>query len=411
MRAHFKYSMLFPLFIATPFITAPCIAHNTEIADNLAKDAQSSISHSHESHSHSHSHSGKNTTLLKKEMTNKNLSIEERIQYAAQLQRNHQFAKSRAELEKILQQTPHELNAILLHASVSNVMGDYDTARRSCQKLFRHSDSLTAISCLSSISLMSGRADLGYKLITQLINKNLERSHIESEHLLWALGIAAELAWSTGQVDEAEHFYQLAKADLPRKRHLATSATEHYLMISYGDFLINQHRYQEAIDFFKPFAHAHEIKIRLVQAYKALNIQQWEPLLESLVSHYEHEPLGHPHHREAAMSALLQLSVDSSINYKNRAIQLATQNWQKQKEKIDAKLLLEIAIASKMPDAAQPVMHWISTHNIKDIDLNPLVKKVHSLHQELGSLPILNNKYIKYPLFTFPNKQYKQIAI
>ena len=323
------------------------------------------------SHGSSHSHQVNNVD---------DSSISQTFETAKELQTQHQFVESRKLLEKILAYQPNHQNALLLHASVLNVMGDYTPARKSCQKLFRVANSLTAISCLSSLGIMSGKPNLGYKLLDKMLHDQLNTQISVTdldEFSQWSTGIAAELAWSLGKFEEAQQHFINAGAQRPRSLSQEVSSTQHYLTLSYSDFLLSQNQYQEVIQLLTPIQALEEIQLRLARAYQELGDPRWQPMVNDLVHHYAQAPENHPHHREAAMSAFLFLSNDNiSQQQQQKAIHLATHNWNRQKEKIDAKLLLETAIKSKSPDAARPVLSWIDTYQIKDLELVSLASKI-----------------------------------
>jgi hypothetical protein len=79
-----------------------------------------------------------------------------------------------------------------------------------------------------------------------------------------------------------------------------------------------------------------------------------------------------PHLREEARFELL-LQEDAE-----RALELARQNWARQRGPTDARILLEAALAARAPEAAGPVLEWLRATRIEDVTLNRLAERLAS---------------------------------
>ena len=77
-----------------------------------------------------------------------------------------------------------------------------------------------------------------------------------------------------------------------------------------------------------------------------------------------------PHRREQAMTAL-HLQRDAQA-----ALALAQQNWAEQREPLDARLLLQAALAAQNPAAVAPVLEWMKATAIEDVRLKPLALRI-----------------------------------
>jgi hypothetical protein len=51
------------------------------------------------------------------------------------------------------------------------------------------------------------------------------------------------------------------------------------------------------------------------------------------------------------------------------ALELASQNWDVQKELVDARLFARCALAARRPDAAAPVIAWVRANRVDDARL------------------------------------------
>jgi hypothetical protein len=69
------------------------------------------------------------------------------------------------------------------------------------------------------------------------------------------------------------------------------------------------------------------------------------------------------HAREAAYLALYLLDEPQ------QALSIALRNWAVQREPIDARLVLEAAIAAGAPTAAQPVADWLQASSVQHVAL------------------------------------------
>ena len=78
------------------------------------------------------------------------------------------------------------------------------------------------------------------------------------------------------------------------------------------------------------------------------------------------------HAREAAYFALYLLDRPEA------ALDSALANWAVQHEPIDARLVLEAALAAGRPAAARPIIEWLDTNRIEHVDLQRLAAQVRS---------------------------------
>jgi len=80
-----------------------------------------------------------------------------------------------------------------------------------------------------------------------------------------------------------------------------------------------------------------------------------------------------PHLREEARFELF-LQDDPQ-----RALELAGQNWARQRGQADARIFLEAALAARMPEAARPVLEWMQATSIEDVALSRLAEQLASV--------------------------------
>ena len=66
-------------------------------------------------------------------------------------------------------------------------------------------------------------------------------------------------------------------------------------------------------------------------------------------------------------------------NSPDEAVTLARDNWDVQKEPLDARILLEAAVAARQPKAARDIVSWVSTHQLQSEKLAQLLAQVRDL--------------------------------
>ena len=63
------------------------------------------------------------------------------------------------------------------------------------------------------------------------------------------------------------------------------------------------------------------------------------------------------------------------LNDPNKALQLAQENWQVQKEPADARILLESALAAQDAASIETMRDWLKKTGLEDIELERLLTK------------------------------------
>jgi hypothetical protein len=58
------------------------------------------------------------------------------------------------------------------------------------------------------------------------------------------------------------------------------------------------------------------------------------------------------------------------------ALVLALANWRTQREPLDARILLEAAVAAGRPETAAPVLAWLEETGLSDPQLEPLRQRL-----------------------------------
>jgi hypothetical protein len=236
------------------------------------------------------------------------------------------------------------------------VRADYAGARRECTRLVLLEDAAVAGGCLAAVQAMSGEAARAYEFLEgQLV----EAGELPPVLAAWLETLAAEIAEALGRGDDAEVHYRAALA--------AEARPSVYLLAAYADFLLHADRAADAIALLADAPPADPLLLRLALANKRAGRDAAK--LVDVLRYRLQLALGGletTHAREAAYFALYLLDRPEV------ALQSALANWAQQHEAIDARLVLEAALAAGRPAAAQPVVEWLDANRIDHVDLRRL---------------------------------------
>jgi tetratricopeptide (TPR) repeat protein len=271
-------------------------------------------------------------------------------------QHAHEFDLALADLDAVLNLQPANAQAWLTRASIYQVQGRYDEARRACQPLLRLAGRHVALTCSGDIAGLTGQATTSREMLTA----SLDRSGISAHERLWILTILAEMAERTGDASAAEKHFLDARS---------LGVNDHYLLGAYADFLLDQGRAHEVMTLLQHETRADGLLLRLTLAEQLLHLPASKNHTAELAARFAagRERGTCVHVREEARFTLALLH-DSQA-----ALTLAQANWEIQKEPWDARLLLETALATGSRNAARPVIDWLNTNRVEDRRLQQLV--------------------------------------
>ena len=270
-------------------------------------------------------------------------------------QNAHEFDLALADLDAVLSMQPTNAQAWLTKASIYQVQGRYEEARRACQPLFRLTRRHVPLTCLSDIASLTGQANKSRELLTS----SLDRPGISTRERLWILTILAEMAARTGDVKTAENYFADARS---------LGVKDQYLLGAYADFLLDQGRAPEVVTLLQRETRADGLLLRLTLAEQGLDLPASKDHTAELAARFaaSRERGTRVHVREEARFTLALLHDPKT------ALSLAQANWEIQKEPWDARLLLESALAIGSRNAARPAIAWLHTNHVEDMRLQQL---------------------------------------
>ncbi len=277
---------------------------------------------------------------------------------ATLFQNRHEFPAALDHLQTALAQQPRLTQAWLTLALILEVQGHYAAALNSCLTLIKLAPSLNASVCLNSVLSLSGRLDIAYQQLSQVVRVAEQDAPQDRQ---WALICLAEMAERKGDIEQADAYYRKA---------LNLKLRNGYLLGAYADFLQDQARYSEVVALLYDETRADGLLLRLAKAERQLNSSEADTHIDILKARFAAGKMrGDNTHQGDEARFLLYL-----LKQPEQALTLAKLNWAVQREPRDARILLESALAAgKKPAEAQSVLDFLSQNKLQDVRLQALM--------------------------------------
>ena len=276
------------------------------------------------------------------------------------LQSTHRFSQALADLDLVLKTDPRNGQALITRATVLQVQGSFEDARKTCAQLAGLAADLVVRICLANVANLTGNGRTSY-----LSLRNAFESSGNADAALqdWILTVLAEMAVRLGDSAVAEtHF----------RRALALAPTDNYLLGAFTDFLLDHGRNEEVIALLKDKTRADGLLLRYALALKNSQSPAATKAISELRDRFAAAAMrGDTVHQREQSRFELQLMKNPKL-----ALQLAQANWAVQKEPADARIFLEAAAAIDDRAAAQPVLAWLKQTGLEDASLEQLKKSL-----------------------------------
>jgi len=278
---------------------------------------------------------------------------------ATLLQHYHHFEAALVDLNQVIAQQPNNGQAWLTRATIHQVMGKSNIALKDCRVLSRFTSPLVSATCMSGALSLTGQAQRAY----QLLHKTLSVSQTSPAEMVWAWTLLAEIAYRLGQNRTASEHFVKALQHVP---------DDIYTLGAYADLLLASGKYQQVYKMLNDQVQDNDLLLRLILAEKHLTHIDYQQHVKLLTTRYDAQ------RRRGSLAHLRSQSrfVLEVIGDAERALTLATQNWQSQREPDDALILLSSAYASQNVSAAQMILDWVEKNNLEDVRLQRLQQLV-----------------------------------
>ncbi|MBV8062685.1 MAG: hypothetical protein JOY51_03770 [Nevskia sp.] len=297
---------------------------------------------------------------------------EARLLRAGLLQARKDFAGARQDLDALVAASgPETAQALLARARLSLVQGDPTAAAQDCAALGARVDRLLQGICAAEARSLHGEAAAALAALQQL---RPSAANAALPVQVWLLGSAAAIADRLGRRQAALADYAAAQ------RLLEGAATrDPGLLAAYADCLLEGDDNAVAASLLAPDTRIDSLLLRLALAERRLGEAGDVAQADAAI---RHTLLLDERFREARQrgdrlhlreEALYRLSL---VRDPAGALQLAQDNWNTQREPIDARIVLRAAAAAHDVGSAQPVLEWMRNTGIEDVHLQALVAQL-----------------------------------
>jgi tetratricopeptide (TPR) repeat protein len=274
-------------------------------------------------------------------------------------EKDHKYKEAIVDLVGLLNKDANDLQAWVEVINLYRVVGDYDAARQSLERLSKADDQKATM--IASIPLMAatGLASSAYDSVAKF---SAEAEASSPEMLPWAMAIQGDIAASLGKFESADEHYRKA---------LSLNGGSIHLKRTYADFLLDHQRPEPVLQLLAE--HENDNGCLLLMAIAANRLGKTEVTAElksKLTIRFKEIRLrgSLPHGR---FESRYELELNDNPE---RALEVALENWQLQKEVRDARAVLESASVLKNATAAQPIIDFLKKSKNEDVALNQLIR-------------------------------------
>lgn len=283
-----------------------------------------------------------------------------RVLRAMLRQFDHRFDAALADLDAVLVADPRNAAAWSWRTAILMVQARYGEARLSCARLAEFTSPLVAVACRAQVDAATGQAGPAAAALRAALQAAPAAG---ADERLWCLTRLAETDERRGAFAGAEAAFREA---------LALGIPDVYLQAAYADFLLDRGRPAEVLVLLKDRGRADVLLLRLAQAAKATGEPNAASLAAEMAARFDAaRRRGDTTHRKEESRFTLAVQGDVA-----RALALAKDNFAVQREPIDARILLEAAVAAHDMAAARPALDWLAASGIQSVALQPLADRL-----------------------------------
>lgn len=275
-------------------------------------------------------------------------------------QYSHDFKGALESLAKARELDPQAIEATAWRSAIFMVQANYSDALSECTRLVPNAHPLHAQGCTAYVQASTGQLAPAFDALGKAL---AAAGPISPELALWTHTRLAEMAIRLQRFAEAEaHF----------KQALALGVTDQFLLGAYADFLLQQKRPAEVLALLAGWERSDILLLRLALAARAANDPRAADWASQLRDRFAAAALrgDRLHEQEAA-----RFELDIEGNPK-KAVDLATRNYEAQKEPRDAEILMRTALAARQPRAATPAVAWLRDNKYEDPQLAAMADKL-----------------------------------
>jgi tetratricopeptide (TPR) repeat protein len=276
------------------------------------------------------------------------------------LQYRHGFDAALQNFAAALQADPQFALAHAWRGAIFLVQADYVAAQKECDALQRLGRTTLTGACVGLLKAYTGQMSGAEDVLQAALKQSPS-----TENRLWLLTRLGEVAAWRGHPERAEKYYREA---------LALDLDDGYLLAAWADFLLDQNRPADVVKWLAKWESSDGLLLRLALAETVLKQSAAAAHVQALDDRFAAaKQRGDTTHR--AEEARFQLALKGNPQL---AVQLASANYQIQREPRDARVLLQAALAAKDSKAAKPVQDWLQSSGFEGLQLRQLGQLVSS---------------------------------
>ena len=233
------------------------------------------------------------------------------------------------------------------------VVGDYDAGQKALKRLAEFAHSNIVLTAGTTLKAVMGQAKESYEALADRESPGLDA---------WTNATLGDIAVSLGEFESADEHYRasltLDSNSIPVKRN-------------YANFLLDQQRPAPVLQLLAD--HENDNGCLLLMAIAAQRMGEStnaQKLKSKLATRFEEIRLrgSRPHGR---FESRYELELNENPQ---RALEIALENWQLQKENRDARAVLESALLAKNAAAAMPTIEFVKASGNEDVALAQLIR-------------------------------------
>ncbi len=289
--------------------------------------------------------------------------LDARVMRAILKQYSHDFSGAMQDLDAATREDRGSALAWSWRAAIHMVQADYPAARADCEALAVINPGLSAVGCAAYLDGTTGRAAAAHRALSDALERS---TGISPEIKVWVLTRLAEMSLRQGNAKQAEEHFRSA---------LALDVRDQFLLAAWSDFLLDQGRPAEVVALLRDWFRSDILLLRLALAEKAVGAAAAKEHIDALKARFDAAALrGDKLHQQEEARFNLYL-----LGQKEKALALARENWKLQREPRDARILLEAALATKDPAAAQDALEWLEKSGHEDPVLRQTAQRLKGL--------------------------------
>ena len=274
-------------------------------------------------------------------------------------QYSHQFDAAIASLAKSAALDNRSPEPLSWRSAIFMVQAQYPAAQAECDRLTPLAEPLLGAGCSAYVRATTGQLQPAFETLASTVRAE----KTSPEMLLWLYTRLAEMAIRLQRNEIAEDYFKSA---------FKLGITDQFLLGAYADFLLERQRPAEVLTLLAGWERSDILLLRLALAGRAAKDVRAADWAAQLRDRFQAAALRSDrlHEQEAAR---FELDIEGQPG---KALDLATRNYQDQKEPRDAEILMRAALAAKQPRAAVPALDWLRTSRYEDLVLKALADKL-----------------------------------